>query len=143
MTETTAAVIPTIVPYLKRDPSGRPFLQGTRCQTCETVYVGERAICAKCYARKEMMPVKLAERGKLYAFTVVHRSFPGVDTPFIDVIVDLDDGAHIKGILRDVEPLPERLRFDMPLEIVYREVTPPGATEKYLAYYFVPARSNA
>ena len=29
----------------------------------------------------------LAETGKLYDFTVVHRSFPGVKTPFVDAIV--------------------------------------------------------
>jgi uncharacterized OB-fold protein len=79
-------------------------------------------------------------RRKLYAFTIVHRSFPGVTTPFVDAVVDLDDGAHLKGTLLDVEPDPEKIPFDLPVRIVYREATPINAKGKpYLTYYFVPA----
>ncbi|MFP6774293.1 MAG: OB-fold domain-containing protein [Alphaproteobacteria bacterium] len=130
---------PSIIAYLKRDDDGEPYLQGAHCGACGHTYVGERSVCAKCYARDRMQPVSLAETGKLYAYAIVHRSFPGVETPFIDVIVDLADGAHIKGILKDVAPDPENLAFDMAVKIDYREVVPPGSNEKYLAYFFVPA----
>lgn len=87
-----------------------------------------------------MKPVRLAETGKLYAYTLVHRSFPGVKTPFIDVIVDLDDGAHLKGTLADIEPSLDALHFDMPVKIAYREVVPANAGgQAYLSYVFVPA----
>jgi len=130
---------PSIIAHLKRKDDGTPYLQGARCGACGHTFVGARDVCAKCYARDGMVPVSLAETGKLYAYTIVHRSFPGVETPFIDVIVDLEDGSHIKGILKDVEPDPEKLAFDMPVKIDYREVVPPGSNEKYLAYFFVPA----
>ncbi len=130
---------PSIVAFLKRDEDGRPYLQGARCEACGHTYVGEREVCAQCYARGRMRAVALAESGKLYAYSIVHRSYPGVETPFIDVIVDLDDGAHIKGILKDVAPEHESVEFNMPLRIDYREVVPPGSNEKYLAYFFVPA----
>ena len=134
-TETTA---PPIVPYVKTDAQG-PFLQGSRCRACGHTFVGERKTCAKCAARDQMETVRLAETGKVYVSTIVYRSFPGVQTPFIDVIVDLDDGAHIKGVLKGVEPDPTRPIFDLPVRVVYSEETPvnrPG--EKFLTYAFAP-----
>ena len=131
---------PPIVPYLKRD-GDRPYLAGCRCQACGHVYVGERAVCAKCSARDRMTPVRLAETGKVYVATVVYRSFPGVDTPFVDVIVDLDDGAHLKGTLVGVEPDPEKIPADLPVRVAYREASPPNRPgEAHLTYVFEPAR---
>ena len=128
-----------LVPYLKTDGSDA-YLVGSQCQACGHVFVGEREVCARCTARGKMEAVRLSETGTLYDFTIVHRSFPGVDTPFVDAIVDLDDGAHLKGTLRDVEPDPERIQFDMPVKIIFREVNPLNAGgTSYLSYFFVPA----
>lgn len=137
---TTETLAPPLVPFLKRDGDGTPYLAGSKCRSCGHVYVGEREVCANCYARGEMDAVRLAETGKLYVFTVIHRSFPGVETPFVDAIVDLDDGAHLKGSLYGVEPDAEKIAYDLPVRVVYREVTPvnkPGET--YLTYAFEPA----
>lgn len=136
---TPAPDLPPIAPFLKRE-NGKPYLAGARCKACGHVYVGERTVCAKCAARNQMEPVRLAETGKVYVYTVVHRSFPGVETPFVDVIVDLDDGAHIKGTLLGVPPDPERIPFDLPVRVVYREATPVNKPGKpYLTYAFEPA----
>lgn len=130
---------PALVPFLKHDDSGKPYLAGTSCSACDLTYVGERAICAKCASGDHMKPVRLAETGKVYVFTIVHRSFPGVEAPFVDVIVDLDDGAHIKGTLRGVEPDPEHIPFDLPVRVVYREVEPVNKPGKpHLTYMFEP-----
>ena len=130
---------PALVPFLKRDDKG-PYLCGTRCGACGHVYVGERRACANCAARDGMESVRLAETGKVWVHTVVHHSFPGVPVPFIDVIVDLDDGAHLKGTLIGVDPKPEAVAYDLPVKVVYREASPvnrPGET--YLTYAFQPA----
>jgi uncharacterized OB-fold protein len=83
--------------------------------------------------------LQLSETGKLYSWSIVNRSFPGVETPFIDAIVDLDDGAHIKGILRGVDPSPDAISFDLPVRVVFGEVVPRGESKPYLAFNFVPA----
>ena len=62
-------------------------------------------------------------------------------TPFVDVIVDLDDGAHIKGTLVDVDP--DAVSADMPVRMVFREAVPAGADKPYLTYLFVPAQGAA
>ncbi|MCB1683339.1 MAG: OB-fold domain-containing protein [Pseudomonadales bacterium] len=132
------AITPPIVAYLKRDGE-RPYLSGSRCEACGHTFVGERTVCARCSVRDRMTPVRLAEKGRVYVATIVYRSFPGVDTPFVDVIVDLEDGAHLKGTLVGVEPDPAKLPVDLPVRIVYREASPPNRPgEKYLTYVFEP-----
>jgi uncharacterized OB-fold protein len=147
---TQAEPAPPLVPFLKRSAAGAPYLAGSKCQACGHVFVGERQVCAKCTARGQMLPVHLAETGTVYVYTIVHRSFPGVKTPFIDAIVDLDDGSHLKGTLLRVAPEPAALPFDMRVKIIYHEVAPINADDRpaggqsaggqpYLTYAFVPA----
>lgn len=131
-----------LLPFVKPN-DGAPYLAGARCGACGHVYVGDREICAKCSARGQMTPVPLAGTGRLYAYTIVHRSFPGVKTPFVDAIVDLDDGAHLKGTLIDVDPDPATLAFDMPVRVIFREVVPAGADRPYLTFFFAPAEGSA
>jgi uncharacterized OB-fold protein len=132
----------TILPFVKRG-DGAPYLAGSRCGACGHVFVGARTACARCTARDAMEDVRLAATGRLYDFTIVHRSFPGVATPFVDAIVDLDDGAHLKGTLVGVEPDPAAIAFDMPVRVEFREAVPVGATAPYLTFVFVPAGENA
>jgi uncharacterized OB-fold protein len=134
---TQAEPAPPLVQFLKRSASGAAYLAGSKCQACGHVFAGERQVCANCTARGQMLPVQLAETGKLYVYTIVHRSFPGVKTPFIDAIVDLDDGSHLKGTLLQAEPDPGALAFDMKVKIIYQEANSEG--QPYLTYAFVPA----
>ncbi|HTQ15104.1 MAG TPA: Zn-ribbon domain-containing OB-fold protein [Rhizomicrobium sp.] len=134
----TAAPKP-VVPFLKIEGE-HAWLAGSKCGKCGTVFVGERDTCAKCFARGQMKDVKLADTGRLYNFTVVHRNFPGVPVPFVSAIVDLDGGGVLKGNLVGIEPDSEKIKFDMPVKVVYRDA---GSKDKegnsYLAYFFEPA----
>jgi uncharacterized protein len=131
------------VDYLKIAASGEPYLEGHKCRKCGEVFVGARATCSHCFARGEMERVRLSDKGKLYNWTIVYRNFPGVKVPFVSAIVDLDGGGTVKGNLVDIEPDPAKIKFDMPVEVVYRDA---GRTDKdgnkYLAYFFVPARQS-
>ena len=143
MNTTNTVEAPALVPFLKRD-GATPYLVGSRCGDCGFLFVGERDVCAQCTARDKMETVRLAETGKLYAFTIVHRSFPGVATPFIDAIVDLEDGSHLKGTLLNVEPNPDTIEFDLPVKIIYREAKPVNSDGvPYLSYFFVPVLEQA
>ena len=137
--EVSAKPLPA-VSFLKIPDDGDPYLEGTRCEACGETFLGERQNCAACGARGKMQTVRLADTGKLYNFTVVHRNFPGVPVPFISAIVDLDGGGVVKGNLIDFPPSPEAIKFDMPVKLVYRDA---GRKDKdgasYLAYFFTPA----
>jgi uncharacterized OB-fold protein len=85
--------------------------------------------------------VRLSNRGTLYVYSIVHRSFPGIETPYISAIVDLDGGGTVKGNLIGVDPDPEKIRFGMPVEVVYKDAL--GRKDKegnaYISYFFQPA----
>src|SRR5690606_15979803 len=109
------------VSYLKLPENGEPFLEGLKCQQCGAVFIDKRHVCAKCGARDQLETFKLSNKGKLYAFSIVHRTFPGIETPFVSAIVDLEGGGTLKGNLINVEPDPDKLAFDMPVEVVFKD----------------------
>lgn len=130
-----------VVPYLKIPEDGDPYLEGYKCGACGATFLGERNVCSKCGARDQMSAVKLPNRGELYSFSIVHRSFPGVDVPYVSAVVDLEDGTAIKGNLINVEPDPDKIEFGMPVEVVFDDAL--GRKDKdgnsYLSYFFQPA----
>ena len=140
MAEEAAASGPLpIVPFLKIPESGDPYLEGQRCAKCEAIFLGERSICSSCGTRGELEPHRFANTGTLYVYSIVHRSFPGVEVPFVSGIVDLDGGGTVKGNLINVEPTPEKIQMGMPVEVVYRIApTKDGDGNEYLTYYFQP-----
>lgn len=128
------------VPFLKIPDAGDPYLEGHKCTDCGSIFIGKRTVCSKCAARDQMQPVTLSSSGKLYAYSIVHRSFPGIEVPYISAIVDLDDGATVKGNLINVEPDPEAIEFGMPVDVIFADAL--GRKDKegnsYLAYFFQP-----
>jgi uncharacterized OB-fold protein len=128
-----------VVPFLKIPEQGDPYLEGSECAKCNALYLGERAVCGSCGARGAFKTRKLSNRGNLYVYSIVHRSFPGIDVPYVSAIVDLEGGGTVKGNLIDVEPDPERIAMGMPVEVIY-EIAPRKDREgnEYLTYYFRP-----
>ena len=84
---------------------------------------------------------KLEETGVLHSFSVVYRSFPGIDVPYVSAIVDLDGGGTVKGNLINIEPDPEKIDFGMKVKLTYQDAL--GRKDKegnsYLSYFFEPA----
>ena len=128
------------VSYLKIPDDGDPYLEGHKCGNCGAVFLGERSVCSKCFSRDNMSAIKLEETGVLHSFSVVYRSFPGIDVPYVSAIVDLDGGGTVKGNLIDCEPDPEKIEFDMPVEVVFDDAL--GRKDKegnsYISYFFKP-----
>ncbi len=130
--------------YIAVSPQGEPYIEGYKCGSCGAVFLGPRTVCSKCSTRGQMKAIPLAKTGKLYAFSVVYRSFPGIKTPFVSAVVDLDGGGTIKGNLIDVEPDPQTIKMGMPVEITFGDA---GRTDKagnhYLAYFIKPSKNSA
>ncbi len=142
MSEQEAATGPLpVVDYLKLPEGGDPYLEGNKCGECGAVFLGDRDNCSKCGARGKMETVQLSNKGKLYAYSIVHRSFPGIEVPYISAIVDLEGGGTIKGNLINIDPDPEKIQFDMPVEVVYDDAL--GRKDRdgnsYISYFFQPA----
>ena len=128
------------VPYLKIPEDGDPYLEGHKCGACGATFLGERSVCSKCGARDQMEAVTLPNSGKLYSYSIVHRSFPGIEVPYISAIVDLEDGTAIKGNLIKCEPDPASIEFDMPVEVVYADALGRKDSDgnSYMSYFFQP-----
>lgn len=142
MSEQTQASGPLpVVSWLKLPEGGDPYLEGHKCGECGSIFLGERDVCSKCGARDKMSAIKLANKGKLYTYSIVHRSFPGVEVPYISAIVDLDGGGTVKGNLIGIDADPAKLEFDMPVDVVYDDAL--GRKDQdgnsYISYFFKPA----
>jgi hypothetical protein len=134
----TAGLLP-VVPFLKIPEEGSPFLAGSLCSQCKTTFLGERSFCAKCGSRDEMETLALANTGELYVYSIVCRSFPGIEVPYVSAIVDLDGGGTVKGNLINIDPEPEKIKMGMAVEVIYRKAPRKDAEgNEYLTYYFQP-----
>jgi len=129
-----------VVEYLKLPDDGEPYLEGHKCGDCNSIFLGEREVCSNCTARGKIKPVKLSNKGKLYSYSITFRSFPGIDVPYISAIVDLEGGGTIKGNLIDCEPDPEKIEFDMPVEVIFDDALGRKDAEgnSYISYFFKP-----
>lgn len=140
MSDSTNASL-AAVHYLKLPENGSPYLEGLKCSSCSSVFIDKRTVCAKCGGRDTLKAFRLANKGKIYSYSIVHRSFPGIQTPFVSAIVDLEGGGTIKGNLINIEPTPEKVKFGMNVEVVFKDAL--GRKDKegnsYTAFFFQPA----
>ena len=123
------------------DGAGKPFIQGFRCAACGAVVAEETLACRACTSRTPPEPFQATSEGKLWTWSVVHRSFPGLKVPFVSAIVDLDGGPTLKGTVIGVDPAD--LRQGLPVRVVFDDAG--GATDKdgapYIGFHFVAQES--
>ena len=129
-----------IVPYLKVPESGSPYLEAQKCSSCGALSLRERLACGSCGARDKAQAHRLADKGTLHAFSIIHRAFPGIDVPFISAIADLEGGGSIKTNMIGIEADPDKITLGMPVDVVY-EIAPrkDGEGNEYMTYYLKPS----
>jgi len=100
-------------------------LLGSMCKNCGRYYYPPRPVCLECGSR-ELLEVKLPERGKVVSFTVIRtppRDFLGQE-PYVVALVELENGARLLGQVVDVEP--EEVHIGMEVEAVFRKYREQG-----------------
>src|ERR1700688_5200930 len=132
-----------IVAWLKLAP--KPHLEGIKCDKCGAIYLDpKRVACSKCGESEKFSPVTLSDKGKVYVFSVVHQSFPGIKTPYITAIVDLPEGVSVRSNIIDVDPEDARKNprqmFDMPVEMVTNVVAKDREGHEVVAFAFKPSK---
>ena len=119
-----------------------PHLVANACTNCGATYFDRRNGCAKC-GGTEFAKKKLGTEGKVRGYTIVKRAAPGVKTPYVSAVIDLDGGGSVKANVVDVEPTPEKV----PLGLAVRLVTYPVGTDdegtEAIAFGFAPATTQA
>ncbi len=132
-----------IVPFLKLQP--KPHLVAIKC-SCGAIYLdAKRVACSKCGGTGPFPQVPLSDKGKVYVFSVVHQSFPGIKTPYVTAIIDLPEGISVRSGLSDVSP--EQLQkepqkyFNMPVEMVTSVVAKDREGHDVVAFSFRPSKN--
>ena len=119
-------------------PDGAAWIEAYRCGACGAVVTVATMACRSCASRIAPVPFRATDRGTLFSWSVVHRSYPGIAVPFISAIVDLDDGLSLKGTLRNADT--DLLRSGMPVVLVLDDAG--GTHDKdgapYVGFHFVP-----
>jgi uncharacterized OB-fold protein len=129
-----------IVDYLVLD-DGPPHLVAWESAESGAIYLDRRNADARSgmpgFSRR-----RLADSGRVRTFTIVHRAAPGVPTPYVSVVVDLDDGGVVKANLVGVDPVPEQVQIGMPVRLTtYVAGTDDDGTEA-VAFAYEPATTG-
>lgn len=114
-------------------PDARPYWDHARdhelwlpfCRACQAFFFYPRPFCPTCFGW-DIAYRKTSGRGTLYSFAIEYRAFhPGWadETPYVAAIVQLDEGPRLFTTLVDVQPDPDHVRCDMPVEVVFEDVT--------------------
>jgi uncharacterized OB-fold protein len=119
-------------------PDGSMFIEGFRCAHCGAAFTEATMACRACASRTPPQTYAAKAAGKLYSWSVVYRSYPGVSVPFVSAIVDLDCGLTLKGTLRGV--VVDDLAAGLPVRLVFDDAG--GATDSegapYVGFHFTP-----
>ncbi len=96
-------------------------IMGTRCPTCNRVYVPARSICKDCFGQLDEW-VEVSDRGTVLTYTVCNQPNPvqPMETPLVYGIIQLD-GADTGFVHMLGEVDPEQLRIGMRVQAVFKE----------------------
>jgi uncharacterized OB-fold protein len=110
------------------DFSGLDALPGARCLDCGERFFPPRAVCLSCVGTR-LEPITVSTRGKIYAFTVIHRAPAAFPAPYPCGWILTDDGVKLWAMFKC--PV-EKLRVGLPMEIVFDKLA------DRTIYYFKP-----
>jgi uncharacterized OB-fold protein len=111
----------------------RPFWEGCQrhelvlpyCTACRAFYYYPRPFCPQCFSW-DIEWRRTSGRGRLYTYAIQYRpQAPGFDAelPYVTAIVELDEGPRMMTNLVGVDPDPDKIRCDMPVEVTFDDVT--------------------
>lgn len=95
------------------------------CRACESFYWYPRDFCPKCFSW-DVEWRKASGRGKIHTFAIQYRAWHrgwANDVPYVNAMVDLEEGPRIYTNIVGVEPDPNNIRCDMPVEVIFDDVT--------------------
>lgn len=104
-------------PYWDGNKEG--VLRIQRCADCERHYFYPRPVCPHC-SSTAVGWVDTTGNAHLHSYVINARPLPGAErfSPVI-ALVRLEEGPVLLTNIVDVEPLPENLVLDMPLEVTF------------------------
>lgn len=126
-----------IVDYLVLD-DGAPHLVAWESTSSGALYFDRRNADAKS-GEPGFRRRRLADTGRVRTFTIVHRAAPGVPTPYVSAVIDLDGGGVVKANLVGIEPAPEAVQIGMPVRLTTYVAGADDEGTEAVAFAFEPA----
>ncbi|MCC5986176.1 MAG: Zn-ribbon domain-containing OB-fold protein [Pararhodobacter sp.] len=112
-------------------PETLPFWEGARqhrlllpwCRDCGRPHFYPRSLCPHCHS--EVLDWRQASgRAKLHSYAINHKQAKGFTAPYVIAIVELEEGVRmLSNLVMSAPPTPEALFIDMPVEVVFDDVT--------------------
>jgi len=126
---------PTIEQFYKF--IGEKKLMAVKCRRCNSLILPPKNICPKCFST-DLEWIKLKERGKLVTYTVIHVppiQFQSI-APYAVGIIELEDGPHLLGMIREVKP--DKIKVGMDLVVDF-DTNLPSQWPLWPRYFFKPS----
>lgn len=128
-------MVPDSSELFERADDGLAYLRGSRCERCGENVFPARVVCPRC-RKTTMRPVRLSRQGALFSFTVSNVAPEGLQVPYLQAFVELDDGPRVFTLISsEVEPRLDALAVGEPMELVIEPITP---VRSELVYKFRP-----
>ena len=102
-----------------------------QCRDCGDRRFHPRTLCTNCMSSRTDW-VKCGGRGKVYTFTVTNQNGSAGfrdSLPYVLAWVELDEG--VKLLTNIVDCPPAQVKIDMPVEVVFDDVTPDVTLVKF------------
>lgn len=127
-------------------PETRPYWDGCKahelripyCNECKAHFFYPRPYCPICLSDNVEWRT-VSGKGTLHTYIISHRPAPGFDDelPYVIAVVKLAEGPCLMSNIVNIEPKPENLPADLPLEVVFQDINDDVTLPK-----FQPARSD-
>lgn len=128
---TPARPLPEITPDMAPfwEAAKRHQLVSQRCAGCGKHRFPARDLCSNCLSRDAAW-VPVSGQGTIFSRAVMHQAYhPGLPTPYALVVVELDCGARMISNIVDLPP--DEVRIDMPVEVVFEDLSPEISLPKF------------
>ena len=126
------------------EAAGRGELSIPKCNGCGRLTWYPRETCRRC-ASTEFTWTTTSGRGTLFSWAVVIHPFLAQfadAVPFVPALVALEEDPAVRVVTRIVESEPDALRFDLPVEVVFRPLEFTGVEGSVMAPMFRPAHEE-
>lgn len=104
------------------DGARRHELRIQRCRACGRAYFFPRPFCPHCSSH-DVEWFTASGRATLHTYVISQRPAPGFQDwlPYVIAIVQLEEGPRMMSNVIGIEPVPENLPIDLPLEVTWEE----------------------
>lgn len=126
-------------PLPRPNTDTKPFWDGCkqhelrfqRCSDCGHVRWPASIVCPQCYS-SDTEGIVASGKGKVYTFAIFHQVYHPAfadDVPYVTASVELEEGPRL--LTNIIGCSPDEVRCDMPVEVVWDDVTEDFSLPKF------------